>query len=458
VLGVLLIATFVTVLNETLLSVALPTLIQQFRISAATAQWLNTGFLLTSAVVIPITGFLLQRFTTRSVFIVAMTMFSAGTLIAVVSPGFSTLLIGRIVQAGGTAIMLPLLMSTAMALVAPESRGRTMGTVAIVISVAPAIGPTISGLVLEVLNWRFLFIIVLPIAVVTLVLGATKVSNVTTPRRAPLDVVSVVVAAAAFGGILFGLSGIGERAAGSAQPINPVVPIVFGALALALVVLRQRHLVGRPDSAPLLDLRAFLSPTFSIAIAMLAVGCLALFGSLVILPIYMQTVIGLNTLTIGLLLLPGGVIQGALAPFVGRLYDRIGPTVILVIGATLVATGLWGMAAFLHQGTAAFVVTIMHVVLSIGLAFTFTPLFTAALTGLGPDLYAHGSAIVSTAQQLAAGIGTALFVTLLAAGAATSNGTGSTATADGVHVAFLVGASIALAPIGAAFFVRNPRR
>lgn len=458
VLGVLLVATFVTVLNETLLSVALPTLIHDFRITAATAQWLNTGFLLTSAVVIPVTGFLLQRLTTRTVFILAMALFSAGTLLAVLAPGFSVLLIARIVQAGGTAMMLPLLMSTAMTLVTPESRGRIMGNVSIVISVAPAIGPTVSGLILNALSWRFLFIIVLPIAVAALILGALRMTNVTVTRNAPLDVVSVILSAFAFSGLLYGLSNIGERASGSHQTVSPPIPITVGVVALAAFILRQHHVISRPNGAPLLDLRAFSSRTFSISIGMIAISCLALFGSLIILPIYMQTVLGLNTLTIGLLLLPGGIIQGVLAPFVGRLYDRIGPTVILITGSVLVSAGLWGMAVFLEQDTPAHVIPIVHIILSIGLAFTFTPLFTSALGAVRPELYSHGSAIVSTVQQLAAGIGTALFVTLLSTGAATkiAHGvTGTAATAGGVHTAFLAGAVISLLPIVAGFFVRR---
>lgn len=456
VLGLLLVSAFVVILNETIMSVALPTLIIDLKVTAATAQWLTTGFLLTMAVVIPITGFLLQRFNTRPIFILAMSLFSVGTLVAAIAPGFPVLLVARVIQASGTAIMLPLLMTTAMTLVAPANRGRVMGNISIVISVAPAIGPTISGLILSALSWRFMFVIVLPIAIAALILGSVKMKNVTEPRSVPLDVFSVILSAFAFGGLLYGLSSIGEAASGSEQPVSPIVPVAVGVVALALFVLRQTRLAK--SKTPLLDLRTFTSKTFSVSIAMIAVSSMALFGSLIIIPIYVQTVLGLNTLTTGLLLLPGGLVMGILAPLVGRIYDRIGPTALLVVGSVLVSAALWSMAMLFRPGTPAYVIPIVHIVLSIGLAMTFTPLFTASLGAVKPELYSHGSAILNTVQQVSAGLGTALFVTLLATGTAgrIAEGAGQVdATASGVQTAFLAGAIISLFTIVAAFFVRK---
>ena len=457
VIGLLLVSAFVVILNETIMSVALPRLIVDLKITAATGQWLTTGFMLTMAVVIPITGFLLQRFNTRPVFIAAMTLFSIGTAIAAIAPGFSILLIARVVQASGTAIMMPLLMTTAMTLVAPESRGRVMGNISIVISVAPAIGPTISGLILQALTWRFMFVIVLPIALAALVLGAVKMKNVTVTRKTPLDVVSVILSAFAFAGLLYGLSSVGEAAAGTPAPVTPLVPVAIGVVALGLFVWRQLRLA--PRGVALLDLRTFTSKTFAISIAMIAISMVALFGTLIILPIYMHSVLGFSPLTTGLLLLPGGIVMGVLSPVVGRIYDRVGPTALLVIGAILVSAALWSMALVLREGTPAFVIPIVHVILSVGLAFTFTPLFTASLGSVKPELYSHGSAILGTIQQVAGGIGTALFVTLLSTGAAAQLTAGAgvvAATAAGVQTAFFTGAVISLFAIVAAFFVRKP--
>jgi DHA2 family lincomycin resistance protein-like MFS transporter len=454
VITVLLVSTFVVILNETIMGVALPTLLRDLKIDANAGQWLTTAFMLTMAVVIPITGFLLQRFNTRPMFIAAMTLFSTGTLIAALSPGFEILLVGRVVQASGTAIMMPLLMTTVLNLVPPASRGRMMGNISIVISVAPAIGPTISGLILSVLDWRWMFGLVLPIAIGALVLGALRIQNVTTPRKVPIDVLSVILSAFGFGGLVYGLSTIG--AASASGPTMAIVSLSVGAVALVIFVLRQVSL-ARVDRA-LLDLRTFLSRNFTVSIIVLAVSMMALFGTVILLPIYIQSVLGLDPLATGLLLLPGGLVMGLLAPFVGRIYDRFGPTVLLIPGSILVSAVFWGLT-LINEHTPVGFVLLAHVALSVGLALLFTPLFSAGLGSVKPQLYSHGSAIVGTIQQLAGAAGTALFVSIMTStilSLSTSGESLAVATAGGIRAAFLVGAFISLLAIVAAFFVRRP--
>lgn len=451
--GLLLLSTFVVILNETIMGVAIPRLMTDLSIPASTAQWVSTAFMLTMAVVIPITGFVIQRTTTRRTFLTAMTLFSAGTLVSALAPGFPVLLAGRVIQASGTAIMLPLLMTTAMTVTPPARRGRTMGTISIVISVAPALGPTISGLILSALSWRWLFGIVLPIALATLVLGAVRMPNLTTPRQARVDVSSVLLSALAFGGIVYGLSQIGGAATGE-SPVATWTPLVVGAIALSLFVARQLWL-QRTDDA-LLDLRTFTSPTFSVSTVIMAVSMISLFGTIILLPIYAQTVLRLTTLQTGLLLLPGGLLMGLLAPPVGRAYDRFGPRVLLVPGTVAVSVSAWGFTT-LTATSSPWLLLASHVTLSIGLAFIFTPLFSASLGSLPPHLYAHGSAVVATVQQVAGAAGTALFVTVMTAQAATLTGGGSSAIramAGGVHSAFLIGAVISLLAIPAALALR----
>jgi MFS transporter, DHA2 family, lincomycin resistance protein len=212
VINLLLVATFVVILNETLMAVAIPRLMRDFNVTAGAVQWLTTAFLLTVSVVIPVTGFLLQRMNTRPVFVWAMSLFSLGTLIATLASNLEMLILARIIQASGTAIMMPLLMTTVMTLAPPETRGKSMGFISTVISVAPAIGPTISGVILNYLSWRWLFILVLPISLGALALGARRIQNVTTPHPAPIDGVSVILSGVAFGGIVYGVSNIGVPA------------------------------------------------------------------------------------------------------------------------------------------------------------------------------------------------------------------------------------------------------
>jgi DHA2 family lincomycin resistance protein-like MFS transporter len=454
VIRLLLVSAFVVILNETLMNVALPRLMTSLGVSANAVQWLTTAFLLTTAVVIPVTGFLLQRLNTRPIFVAAMSLFAFGTLVAALSPGLGMLIVARVIQASGTAIMMPLLMTTVMTLVPPESRGRTMGNISIVMSVAPAVGPTISGIILNYLEWRWLFILVLPIALGALALGARRIENVTTPRYAPLDFASVVLSVLAFGGTVYGISGLGVPAETRTLPV--AIPLAVGAVAMAAFVLRQISL--QRTNGALLDLRTFGSRTYTLSVLLMAIMMMSLFGTIILLPIYLQDVLRLSTLETGLLLLPGGLLMGLLGPYVGRLYDRIGPTRLLVPGVITASLVLWAMT-LLSPTTWVGWILAGHIVISVGFAFLFTPLFTASLSSVRPELYSHGSALLGSIQQVAGASGVALFVSLMSAGAARlgAGGVGSLeALTGGIRTAFLCGAVLSLFAVACAFFVRKP--
>ncbi|HJE57599.1 MAG TPA: DHA2 family efflux MFS transporter permease subunit [Nocardiopsis listeri] len=454
VIPLLLVSAFVVILNETIMGVALPALSRDLGISVSTGQWLTSAFMLVMAVVIPITGFLLQRFHLRQVFITAMTLFSLGTLICFLAPNFTVLLLGRIVQASGTAIMMPLLMTTVLNMVPNDRRGRVMGNISIVIAVAPAVGPTLSGLILNMLDWRWLFGLVLPIALVGLSLGAIFIRNITEPTTARVDVLSIILSAFAFGGLVYGFSSLG-KAADAGAGIPPALAIGVGVVALALFVWRQLRL-QREDRA-LLDLRVFESRQFTISISLVLASFMALFGVIILLPVYMQNVLGHDTLATGLAMLPGGLVMGLLAPIVGRLYDRFGPRPLVTPGAAVVTLVMWSMTTFDTETTIASIVT-AHVFLSIGLGFMFTPLLTGALGSLPQRLYSYGSAVVGTVQQVAGAAGTAAFIAVMTA-VATSHvegGMGAVAAeAGGIHVAFILGAAITTLAFFATFLVRR---
>jgi DHA2 family lincomycin resistance protein-like MFS transporter len=455
VIGLLLVSAFVVILNETIMGVALPHLMADLAITASAAQWLTTAFMLTMAVVIPVTGYLLQRLNTRPVFMLAMSLFSAGTLISALALGFPMLVIGRIVQASGTAIMMPLLMTTVMTLVPPETRGKTMGNISIVISVAPAIGPTISGLILAYLDWRWMFLLVLPIALAALALGASRIKNVSVPSKAPIDIISVPLAAIGFGSFVYGLSGLGEAAI-HPPVISPWIPLVVGAVVIVLFVLRQLQLQKR--NRALLDLRTLTTGTFTIAAVMMAILMMSMFGVFILLPMYLQNVRGISTLQTGLLLLPGGLIMGLCAPKVGSLFDRHGPTPLVIPGAIILCAVMWSLT-FVQQDTPVWLLLIAHIVLSIGLALMFTPLFTVSLGSLPPHLYSHGSAMLGTTQQVAGAAGTALFIAIMTLQTGKLAATGIDAHAalsEGIRTAFLCGAVISIGAIVAAFFIRKP--
>ncbi|MEO8262901.1 MAG: DHA2 family efflux MFS transporter permease subunit, partial [Pseudolysinimonas sp.] len=344
----LLAAVFVVFLNETMMNVALPKIQEALRIDATQGQWLTTAFALTMAVVIPTTGWLLQRLNTRPVFILAMVTFSIGTLIAALSPVFEVLIIGRVVQATGTAIMMPLMMTTVMTIVAPQDRGRIMGRISVVMSVAPAVGPTVSGALLQVLPWQGLFWVMLPISLIMLGIGIRYVPNVTETRKAPLDVLSVVLSALAFSSLVYGLSTIGTAALGTA-PVAPWLPIAIGAVLLAVFIWRQIRL-QRTDSA-LLDLRTFQSRNFTFSVTLLAVAMLAMFGVIILVPQFARYTLGLDVLWVGAILLPGSLLMGLLGPLIGRLYDKFGPRPLIIPGSIAVSAALWTFALTLGEGS-----------------------------------------------------------------------------------------------------------
>ncbi|TQM79815.1 DHA2 family lincomycin resistance protein-like MFS transporter [Saccharothrix saharensis] len=452
VIGVLLVATFVVILNETIMGVALPVLLTELQVTAAVGQWLTAGFLLTMSVVIPITGYLIQRVSTRVLYGVAMGLFSAGTLLAALAPGFPVLMAARVVQASGTAIMLPLLMTTVMTLVPPARRGAVMGNISIVISVAPAIGPTVSGVLLDVFSWRAMFWVVLPISVTTLVLGLRWVTRIGEASSAPIDPLSVLLSVFGFGGLVYGLSSIGHSGGGSSATLW--ASLAVGVLGIVAFVLRQVRL--QRDERALLDLRTFAFRTFTLASALMMVMMGLLLGVVTILPIYMQNVLDLDPLATGLLLLPGGLLMGLLSPFVGRLYDRVGPRVLLIVGTVATSGSLWFATTF-DASTSATYVLVFHLVLSLGLAFSFTPLFSSGLGALPARLYSHGSAIFSTTQQLAAAAGVALLVSVMSARAAelaTAGGPGVGAEMGGMHAALVLAAILSLVAVAGSFAVK----
>jgi DHA2 family lincomycin resistance protein-like MFS transporter len=409
VIWLLVASAFVMILNETIMSVALPALIVDLHITVATAQWLTSGFLLVMAVVIPITGFLLQRFQPRRIYLASMSLFSTGTLIAALAVGFPMLMIGRIVQACGTAVMLPLLMTSMIRLIPAERRGAMVGRMTVVIAVAPAIGPSLSGLILTVLGWRWMFWIVLPIALVALAAGARWLRVFAETRPVSLDVLSVLLSAVAFGGLVFGLSSVGEAARGEV-PLPPWLPTVIGAAAMVVFVLRQLRL--QRTGCALLDLRPLSYRSFMLSVVLVVLGMMSLFGALILLPLYLQDVRHVTAFVTGLVVLPGGLVMGLLGPVIGRLYDKIGARPLVVPGSVVLAGVLWAFTT-LSAASALWMIIAMHVVLVIGLSLMFTPLMTDALGQLPKELDSHGSAIMATLQQVAGAAGAALFVTVM---------------------------------------------
>ncbi|MGO2986456.1 MAG: MFS transporter, partial [Brevibacterium aurantiacum] len=366
---------------------------------------------------------------------------------------------GRVVQAAGTGIMMPLLMTTIMNVVPAHSRGRMMGRVGLVISLAPAIGPTMSGIVLDSLGWRWLFAIVLPIALIALGLGAKWMTNLGETTHAPIDYLSVVLSVFAFGGIVFGLSQFGGghgSDGGSSTTGFAWTAIAAGLIFLGLFAWRQ--LMLQKEDRALLDLRVFTAKNYVIAVIIMAVVSLAMFGTFSLLPLYLQNVAGLNATQSGLVLLPGSILMGVLAPVMGRIYDARGPRTLLIPGSIMIAGAMFSYA-MVGIGTPTWALVVIQTVMSLGLAASFTPLFSASLGSLERKLYSHGSAALNTMQQVAGAAGTALLISIYSSALHSGEAAGRSVAesgAPGAHNAFLLAAVIALVPVVLAFFIKKP--
>lgn len=450
VIRLLVLATFVVILNETIMINAIPRLMQDMKVSDRTAQWVSTAFMLAMAALIPITGWFLQRVTTRRAYGLAMGVFLTGTTIAAVAPDFAVLLVGRVVQAGGTAVMMPLLMTTLMTVVPEQDRGRVMGNVTLAISVAPAMGPVISGLVLQLGSWRYLFVFVLPIAAAVTLLGLRQLENIGEPQEGTIDWFSVVLAALGFGGLVFGLSRFGEGSAVQPALIVAAGLILIGAFAGRQVLLQR-------NGTPLLDLRVLLAGPYAKGLLLMSIAFLAMMGSMILVPLYLQNLRHLSPFQTGLLVMPGGLAMGLLGPTVGRVFDRFGGRVLVIpaaIGVTLALTGFTQISLT----TPYWQLVGLHILLMLSLAAAFTPVFTLSLGALPQHLYSHGSSMLATLQQVAAAFGTALVVTVMAARTTSlvSHGTDPVhAGLNGMQVAFGVSAALSVLVIVAAILLPN---
>lgn len=454
-IAVLLAGAFVMVLSETVMGVALPPIMDEFGVTAARGQWLTTAYMLVMAALIPMTGFILQRFSPRMVFIAALTLFCVGTAAAALAPGFSVLLGARVVQAVGTAVIMPLLTTTILNSVAAERRGRVMSLVAIVTAVAPALGPTFSGALIAASGWRSVFWVILPVTVLVLVVGAWLVKPETTVGATRFDPLSAILSVFAFGGVVYGLGSMGESVNG-AQAIPPVIPLAIGAVAMAAFIHRQ--LVLRREDRAFLDLHAFTFRPFWVGASLLTVTMCAMFGVFILLPLYMQNVMHHTALTTGLIMLPGGLLMGIGAPLIGALYDRFGVRPLVIPGVFMISAGM-ALFALMEPDTSLVYLLIGSTVLDIGIAFVMTPVMSAALGSLPAALYSHGSAIIGTLQQLAGAAGTAIFVAIMSivSQAARVQGVADgAAQAQGLHAAFITAAVVSLLAVVLAFLM--PRR
>lgn len=443
--GVFLLGAFVAFLNSTFMNVAIPDIMRDLHISVSTAQWLSTGYMLVLGIMIPCTAFLIDRFRTRTLFFISMGLFTVGTLLGCFAGNFETLLAARLIQAAGAGIIIPLMQTVFLLIFPIEKRGFAMGILGVVISFAPAIGPTLSGWIVNSHPWRYLFYVTLPLAVIDLILAFFLLKDVTDSKKVSADILSVITSTAGFGGLLLGFSN-----AGNDSWINPSVyiPMIVGVICLVIFVWRQLTL-----EVPLLNLRVFRSKVFTFSTIIVMIVYAGMISSELIIPMYLQNARGYSAFYAGLALMPGAIVMGVMNPITGILFDKIGSRMLSIIGLVCFTIGTFAFA-FLTPTTDIAYIVCMYALRLFGLSMFLMPLTTSGLNTLERKLYSHGNAVNNTMRQVAGAIGTSILVTVMSKAALHSRFTNpEKAMIHGMNFSFACAGALALIGLIIAFIV-----
>lgn len=409
--AVVLFGTFIAFLNSTFMNVAIPDIMRDLHISVASAQWLSTGYMLVLGIMIPFTAFLIDKFTTRTLFFIAMGLVTIGTIIGAFASSFDTLLAARLIQAAGAGILVPLMQTIFLIIFPIEKRGFAMGIVGVVIAFAPAIGPTLSGWIVNSHPWKYLFYVTLPFAILDLILAFIFLKNVTDNKPVKLDILSVITSVLGFGGLLLGFSNAGNDSWGST---HVYIPLIIGVVCLAIFTWRQLSM-----EEPMLDLRVFKSSVFTFSTIIVMIVYAGMISSELIIPMYLQNARGYSAFDAGLALMPGAIIMGVMNPITGKLFDKIGARMLSLIGLVLFTAGTFAFAR-LQVGTPVWYITVMYALRLLGLSMFMMPLTTSGLNTIERKLYSHGNAVNNTMRQIAGAIGTSILVTVMTKSAASS--------------------------------------
>ncbi|HHD6692606.1 TPA: DHA2 family efflux MFS transporter permease subunit [Staphylococcus aureus] len=404
ILAALLFGMFIAILNQTLLNVALPKINTEFNISASTGQWLMTGFMLVNGILIPITAYLFNKYSYRKLFLVALVLFTIGSLICAISMNFPIMMVGRVLQAIGAGVLMPLGSIVIITIYPPEKRGAAMGTMGIAMILAPAIGPTLSGYIVQNYHWNVMFYGMFIIGIIAILIGFVwfKLYQYTTNPKA--DIPGIIFSTIGFGALLYGFSEAGNKGWDSVE-IETMFAI--GIIFIILFVIRELRM-----KSPMLNLEVLKFPTFTLTTIINMVVMLSLYGGMILLPIYLQNLRGFSALDSGLLLLPGSLIMGLLGPFAGKLLDTIGLKPLAIFGIAVMTYATWELTK-LNMDTPYMTIMGIYVLRSFGMAFIMMPMVTAAINALPGRLASHGNAFLNTMRQLAGSIGTAILVTVM---------------------------------------------
>ena len=404
ILAAMLFGMFIAILNQTLLNVALPKINTEFNISASTGQWLMTGFMLVNGILIPISAFLFNKYSYRKLFIIGLALFTLGSLVCAISFNFPIMMSGRVLQAIGAGILMPLGSNVIVTIFPPEKRGVAMGTMGIAMILAPAIGPTLSGYIVQNYDWNVMFYGMFFIGIIAIVIGLFwfKLYQSTTNPKA--DIPGIIYSTIGFGSLLYGFSEAGNKGWGSTEIVTM---FIVGTVFIIFFILRELRM-----KAPMLNLEVLKYPTYTLTTIINMIVMMSLYGGMILLPLYLQNLRGFSALDSGLLLLPGALVMGALGPVAGKLLDTIGIKPLAIFGIGIMTYATWELSK-LNMDTTYLHIMWIYIVRSFGMAFIMMPIMTAGMNALPPRLISHGNAFVNTMRQLAGSIGTAILVTVM---------------------------------------------
>lgn len=437
IVAIVVLGAFLALLNQTVMSPALPVIMADFAIDASTAQWIMSIYPLVSGIMVPVSAFLIDKFSTRVLFFGSTFVFALGTLLCALAPDFFFLIVGRVLQAAGSGVLMPLVSVVPMLVFPVEKRGTAMGMAGIVMSAGPAVGPVVGGAVIDAYGWRTMIGSIVPLALVVLLLGVFMLKNVGELKNPKLDIPSVALSTVAFGGLLYGFSSASTFGWGSVIVLGP---IFAGIVCLVLFVVRQ----GRIED-PLLQLGTLKTPQFRVAAIIVTLINAACLVTNTLLPLLLQTALGASAFETGMAMLPAAAVGIVISPISGVVFDKFGPRAISIFGLVLMTVSLF-LLSLSTVATPIAVVALFCMLQAAGQALANMPVNTWGVNALNNDMIAHGNAIANTGRQVAGGLCTALIITVMTSVTATAGADASlqVATAIGAGVAYKVCAAIGL--------------
>lgn len=449
VVTVIMAAAFLFTFSQFLLITAFPTIMTEFDINATQVQWLTTSFLLTSIIFIPMSGYLSTRFSSKALVVFAMSCMLIGTIIGGWSPNFGVLILSRVIQAIGAGIILPLVQTILLIVFPYHRRGFAMGMLGAVTNVAPASAPSISGVIIDILDWRSLHWVLLPLVVITLILAIFLMKNVLKRSEVSLDMTSIILSAIGFSLFIFGLSNVSVY---GFLDVMVLAPLFIGIFLLWFFVTRQFKL-----SSPILNLNLFRNKTFTLALILIFINMMLLLSTETILPMFSQTVLGTSAFLSGFLLVPGTILLSIITFVSGSLYDRYGGRTIAIIGFAMTTLSLILLNTVGMDSSPYFIMGYFSIFM-FGFGLTLMPLVTISMSELDDEEIPHGSAINNTIRQFAMTFGIIVLTSIISITVVNMDTPESVSTYWGTTYAFAVMAVLAFAGFILTFMLKDRPR